>query len=94
MNKAKDLLKKHLGPAAMEDAINRLAGLIKNGELLAATDPAGLLNAASDLLESGERATTVFACRKCGAAHNITCRNDSIEDISPVETPRRELFRR
>lgn len=48
---AKELLKKHLGPAQMEDAINHLARMIDDGELLAATDPVQFLHLAAEMLE-------------------------------------------
>jgi hypothetical protein len=47
----KKIIEKHLGPAQMQDAIDRLAKLIKNGELLAATDPTTFLNLVADAIE-------------------------------------------
>jgi hypothetical protein len=47
----KKILEKHLGPAQMEDAINRLAKLIENGELLSCTDPPKFLHRVADAIE-------------------------------------------
>jgi len=47
-----EILRKHLGPARMEDAIDRLAKHIENGELLASTDPVEFLNAVEKKLRA------------------------------------------
>lgn len=52
--RAKELLRNHLGPARMEDAIDRLARLIENGELMAATDPVAFLDMVADRLRELE----------------------------------------
>ena len=58
--KAKEVLRKHLGPATMEDAINRLATHIENGELMACTDPVAFLDAVTERLEHTETQLRAF----------------------------------
>lgn len=60
MSKAKEILHKHLGPARMEDAINRLAKHIENGELLSCTDPVAFLDAVTERLAHTETQLQAF----------------------------------
>ncbi len=48
---AAEILRKHLGPAMFEDAINSLAKHVPDGELLAVTDPVKFLNAVTSKLQ-------------------------------------------
>lgn len=64
MNEAKEVLRKHLGPARMEDAINRLAKHIENGALLASTDPVAFLDAVTTKLEAVQ-ALVVWSQEPC-----------------------------
>ena len=72
---AEELLKTHLGPAQMEDAINHLAQMIDDGELLAATDPVKFLHLAAEKLERLEKIVT-----KRNLERNLVHRaNDEVE---------------
>jgi len=57
---APEILRKHLGPARMSDAIDRLAKHIENGALLSCTDPVAFLDAVTERLAHTETQLRTF----------------------------------
>lgn len=82
MTKAKEILHKHLGPARMEDAINRLAKHIENGELMAATDPTAFLDAVTEKLEHTETQLQAFVAwtntQQSGICGEVVLQGDDV----------------